>query len=532
MNGQGARRWPSNARCRYLPASLLAVLALVTGAAPADLDKRWVYLATNPSDPTRVGEAVSVIRRAAASGYNGIVLAGWDRARQSDVKSSAGLDRIRSVAAEVGVEIVPALFPIGDSRGLLAEDPNLAEAVPVRDALFVVRNGIAHLEAGPPLQLKATVMERLREAGRDAVPDRLARTVRVTPFRQYHVHVQVKSRELDGRAKIVASAGRRALIFNEPDVQRSQDWTEVHAAFDSLDNQEVELQFACSRCRSGSLWWRDPQVEEIGLLNVVRREGAPLVVRQEGGGVLKEGRDYAPIVDPRMGTVPSLGRYEVWHEPPAIRAPKLAEGTRLRVSYYHAVVFARGKVMICPSEPKTLELLRRQAGRAHALWHARTYFMNHDEVRVLGWDRSCARRRLTPGAVLADNVRQCVRILRELDPDAEIYVWSDMFDPNHNALAGYYLVNGDLYGAWEGLDRKVVVALWRFDRRDQSLAWFAARGQPMLIAGYYDGDPAAMRQWLESARAIRGVRGVMYTTWQDRYEDLERFAEVLRAGRK
>ena len=264
------------------------------------------------------------------------------------------------------------------------------------------------------------------------------------------------------------------------------------------------------------------------MLNVVRREGAPLVVREEGGEELREGRAYTPIIDSRMGTVPSPGRYEVWHEPPAIHTPGLADGTRLRVSYYHAMIFGHGKVMICPSEPKTLALLRREAQRAHELWHPRSYFMNHDEIRVLGWDWSCARRHLTPGEIVADNVRQSVRILRDLDPSAAIYVWSDMFDPNHNAHADYYMVNGDLRGAWQGLDRKVGVALWRFQSRDQSLAWFAARGQPMLIAGYYDGDPAAMRQWLDSARAIPGVEGAMYTTWQNRYEDLERFAEVLR----
>jgi hypothetical protein len=528
MNGTSARRSRSKRRCRQLGVALLGVLSVVTSAAPADLGKRWVYLAANPSESARVDEAVSVIRRAAGAGYNGVVLAGWDRPGDVEAGYRSGVERIRSVAQEVGVEIVPALFPIGDSRGLLAQDPNLAEAVPVRDALFVVRKGMARLEPDPQVHLSTGIAQRLREAGHDAVSDHLLRTIRVTPYRQYHVRIQVKTDELDGRAKIVAMAGPRTLIFNEPNIQSSQDWAEAHAVFNSLDNQEVELRFACSRCRRGSIWWRDPQVEEVGLLNVVRREGAPLVVREEGGGELREGREYTPIVDSRMGTVPSPGRYEVWHEPPAIHTAGLADGTRLRVSYYHAMIFGHGKVMICPSEPKTLALLRRQARRAYERWHPRAYFMDHDEIRVLGWDRSCARRHLTPGAIVAENVRQCVRMLRDLEPNAAIYVWSDMFDPNHNAHAGYYMVNGDLRGAWQGLDRKVGVALWRFQSRNQSLAWFAARGQPMLIAGYYDGDPAAMRQWLDSARAVPGIEGAMYTTWQNRYEDLERFAEVLR----
>lgn len=470
------------------------------------------------------------MRRAAAAGYNGVVVAGWNRRGRADEPFARGVGQIRTLARQLGLEIVPAVFAIGDSRGLLAEDPNLAEAVPVRDALFVVRDGIGRLEPDPPLRSEPAMGERGREAAAEGIPDTLSRTFRVSPFRQYHVRVEVKADTVAARAKIVALAGRRALIFNEADVAPSSDWSEVHAVFNSLDNRQIEVRFACTGCRSGTVKWREPRFEEVGLLNVVRRSGAPLVVRTEAGRVLREGRDYAPISDPRMGTTPSPGRYEIWHEPPPIRAPRLADGTRLRVSYQHAVVFGHGKVMICPSEPRTLELLRREARRAHDVWHPHAYFMNHDEIRVLGWDDSCARRGLTPGQILADDVQRCTRMLRALDPAAAVYVWSDMFDPSHNARADYYSVNGDLRGAWQGLDAKVVVVLWRFEQRAQSLAWFGARRQPMLIAGYYDGDPGTLRQWLDSAHGAPGVVGVMYTTWQDRYGDLERFAEIARAS--
>src|SRR5437588_3872261 len=241
MNGTSAKRSRTKSSCRHLGASLLGMLSLVTRAAPADLDKRWVYLATNPTEAARVDEAISVIRRAAGAGYNGVVVAGWDRPGATEAAYGSGVERMRKTAKEVGVEIVPALFPIGDSRGLLAQDPNLAEAVPVLDALFVVRKGVARLEPDPPIQMGVGIAERLREVGREAVSDHLSRTVRVTPFRQYHVRIQVKTDALDGGAKIVALAGRRALIFNEPDIQSSQDWAEAHAVFNSLDNHEVEV---------------------------------------------------------------------------------------------------------------------------------------------------------------------------------------------------------------------------------------------------------------------------------------------------
>src|SRR5947208_12534365 len=54
------------------------------------------------------------------------------------------------------------------------------------------------------------------------------------------------------------------------------------------------------------------------------------------------------------------------------------------------------------------------------------------------------RSHLDAGALLAENVKTCIQILREVNPGGRIYVWSDMFDPHHNAHKDYYLVHGDL----------------------------------------------------------------------------------------
>jgi hypothetical protein len=162
----------------------------------------------------------------------------------------------------------------------------------------------------------------------------------------------------------------------------------------------------------------------------------------------------------------------------------------------------------------------------HDAWHARGYMMSHDEIRVLNWCAACERRHLDAGALLADNVRSCVRILREVNPGGLIYVWSDMFDPNHNAHKDYYLVRGNLAGSWEGLDKDVIIVPWYFEKRNESLRWFAGRGHRQLVAGYYDHEPEQVRQWLAAARGVSGVLGVMYTTWQHKYEDLEKFAEM------
>jgi hypothetical protein len=109
--------------------------------------------------------------------------------------------------------------------------------------------------------------------------------------------------------------------------------------------------------------------------------------------------------------------------------------------------------------------------------------MSHDEIRVLNWCEACQRRNMDAGALLADNVRTCIQILRDTNPSGKIYVWSDMFDPNHNAHKDYYLVRGNLARSWEGLDKDIIILPWYFEKRSESLKFFADRDHHQWIAG-------------------------------------------------
>lgn len=515
------------------------------GQAPPQL---WFYAAQNLWVDANVVALEQLFARAGAAGFTHVLLADSKFARLGDMDARyfANLDRVKRAAMQHRLEIVPALFSLGYSNDLLWHDPNLIEGLPVTNALFVVHGGRARLTPDPPVTLpggdfadlsrwswRDDLVEldqgtaRVRDpAGRNA---RIVARLRVRPFRQYHIRVRVKTQDFRGTPEVKVLADNRELQFNPLGVQPTQDWQTHHVVFNSLDHAEVAVYFGCWDGRTGTLWWDDAQIEEVGLLNVIRREGAPLEVQTEAGQRLIEGRDFELVRDPRMGNQPWNGSYEVYHEPPAIRT-RLPDGTRLRVSYYHAVTVYEGQAMICPSEPRTLELLRDQARRLHAAWGARGYFMSHDEIRVLNWCAACRRRGLDAGALLAENVRACIRLLREVNPGGRIYVWSDMFDPHHNARPNYYLVRGDLRGSWEGLDAEVIVVPWYFEKRAESLAWFAGRGHRQLIAAYYDAPPERVRDWLAAARPHPGIEGVMYTTWQQRYDDLERFAAWVRGS--
>ena len=509
----------------------------------------WLYCSQNLWVDPNITELEALFSRASKAGYTHVLLADSKFAKLGDMDARyfRNVERVKTAASGLGLEIVPALFPLGYSNDLLWHDPNLIEALPVTNALFVVQGGAARLEPDPPISVQGGDFADLaRWSWKDAVVAasngaalirdprgqnaRIVQKLVLTPFRQYHLSVRIKTEEFRGTPEVKVIGGNRVLNYNSLGVKPTQDWTTHHVVFNSLDHREANLYLGCWDGQAGALWFDDARLEEVGLVNVVRRVGAPLTVRREDGPALEEGRDFERVVDPRMGVKPWKGSYDVWHEPPVIRTA-LPDGTRLRVSYYHAATIHEDQAMVCPSEARTVELLRDQARRMHAAWGARGYLMSHDEIRVLNWCAACQQRRLEAGALLADNVRTCIRILREVNPGGRIYVWSDMFDPHHNARRDYYLVRGDLAGSWEGLDKDVIVVPWYFEKRVESLRWFAGRGHSQIIAGYYDHAPEQVRQWLEAARGFDGVLGVMYTTWQRRYDDLERFAELIKPDR-
>jgi hypothetical protein len=144
---------------------------------------------------------------------------------------------------------------------------------------------------------------------------------------------------------------------------------------------------------------------------------------------------------------------------------------------------------------------------------------------VANWCGSCNQEGRTAGELLAENMRNCVRVIRGINPEAELCVWSDMFDPHHNAHDDFYLVNGDLGGSWEGLPEEMIIINWNHGAAAESLSFFGERGHEQVLSGFYDNDPRDIPGWIEAGGSGNGVTGAMYTTWQDDFSQLETFAE-------
>lgn len=557
---------------RRLP--FIAIVFALGISSPSGPERRWVFVHSQLAAPGGVERVVEIMERAAKVGCNGIVLtedtlSGGRDPSEAEVKRA---ETLLEAGRRLGIEIIPTVC---GPRAVLRHDVNLVEAMQVRDALFTVENGLAVHEPDPMRPLANGGFDRaaspipddwrvqqgsarvavdnvvkhggtrsLKIAFDEGVTHTAASSANViqeavvTPHRQYALTVWTRS---DG---FRPAANFQAWIMTKPD--RPSDkakplaytqwrqtpgsaWQAQHAVFNSLDNRRVTIRLQAWSAH-GVLWVDTVSLNEVGLLNLVRRDGCPFVVRGENGTVYEEGRDFEPVADRRTGRSGAAGAYSAYHEPPeGIRLTadtRIGPTERLRVSYYHCPVVFSGRVAVCMSEPKVYDLIRHEIRRVNRLLRPRVFFMSHDEIRIVGWCALCAARKQTAGELLADNVKRCAQIIREESPRAEIAVWSDMFDPHHNARDGYYLAKGTLAGSWEGLPRPTIIANWNYNKRAQSLKWFSDRGHPQVIAGYYDRPVADVALWQAAVRGIPGIEGIMYTTWVRKYDDLEAFAKM------
>jgi hypothetical protein len=561
----------------------MVMLAAMTGGAALsagpELEWRWVYLPTNLLVDKNVDEGIGILRRAANAGYNGVVLTDskfmrWDRLPE---RYAANVGRMRQAIRELKLACIVGVCPIGYSNDLLGRDANLAEGLPVRDAPFVadagrlvaaddgvrlVNGGFEQWKKNQPVGwgfvdqpgtisfMDAAVKSggraslRMEEIGLHDPRyghGRATQKIAVRPFHDYHVSAAVRTEDFESARDVqiaVLAPGNVALNYHTPHVEKTQDWRRIDVTFNSLEFSQVNLYLGVWGGRGGKIWWDDVRIEPAGLVNLVRRAGAPLrVASDDGRTIYVEGQDFQNAVDPKLGMTPYAGEFTAWHEPPRPTLPagsRIRPGEKLRLSYYHAAIIYQGQVMCCMAEPKVREILRWHLGEVHRHLAPDGYFLQHDEIRVQGWDQSCADSGKTPGQLLAENVRGCIDLVRTEDPGKPVYVWSDMFDPLHNARPGghYYLVRGigPWSGSWQGLDRDVVIVNWNSNpaTRLESLRHFAGLGQRQILAGYYDGPPKAIDEWLKDGRTVPGVCGVMYTTWQHQYHELEHFADHLK----
>ncbi len=561
-----------SARSLWIALGLVVMWATGDSSAAEPLAQRWLYLQQNLQVPEHIPKIEAILRRAAKVGYNGVVLADYklnilDRVPDHYFRNA---ERFKAVCQEVNLEIIPTVTSFGYSDGILAHDPNLVEGLPVKNAPFVVHgdtaipvNGGQNLVPGDFEQHKSSqftgwsfqdepgagtfVDTTIKHGGQSSLRidnpagatgnRRVSKRLEVRPWTQFHASVWIRTQDFEtaGETRMFAmNSTGRVLSYSNLGVQKTQDWTQHHIVFNSLDDDDIQFYVGTWDCQRGKLWMDDLRLVEEPFVNLVRRPSCPLVVQDESGKTTyEEGRDFEKLVDSKLGMVPYAGSFEVYHPAPALQIAKnsrIRDGQKLLVSYYHAVTIHDNQVPCSLTDPKVFEIVEDQVRRVEKLFSPKTYFLSHDEIRVANWSEPEQQAAKPAGPVLAENVRQCAKIIRKISPEAKLCIWSDMFDPSHNAVKQFYLVNGDLSGSWEGLPKDMLIINWNSGKPDQSLPFFAGRGHSQILAGYYDGPIDGIRRWQAAGKGLKGVNGAMYTTWQSNFSDLEKFAQVAWGG--
>jgi hypothetical protein len=528
------------------------------------LKYRWVYLQTNFFTPNNVEAAIELTHRAARDGYNGIVYC--DSKIQSldpfpDFYKKA-VNRFRAVAKSENIEVIPGIRPVGYADGMLHLDPSLIESLPCKNVAFTVHggqltpdltnffvNGDFTRFKGDTLQGltyqdaigKATFVDRQVEHGgtpslriddpKNASDShgncRLVEALTLQPFHQYRVSFWAKSQNFESASDFRVLALKpdgSSLSFQNVDLQPTQGWTQHSVVFDSLDNPDVKIYIGVWGGKSGKMWLSSISVTDAGFLNVDRRALCPVEMTDSAGRRLREGIDYAKVVDPGFGSIPYAGEFDFQHPSPLINVLNgaLKEGDLVTASYDAATATDSGKTSLCLADPKTPQMEKAEIARAEDLFHSAGYLVEQDEMRVQGWCGACAQSGKTTAQLLADDIHRSVGFLN----GKQAFIWSDMFDPFHNAAPNYYLCKGSLVGTWKGLPPGTIILNWNSGHAVESLSFFHQLGLGQILAGYYDAPVENIKPWLKEAKSIGNLQGVMYTTWTGNYGDLESFAKA------
>ena len=571
----------------FLSAGLGTLILLGLGVAGAGTTtsqkvQLWFYLHTYLQNASQYQFCTNLLTRAAAAGYSGCVLA------DSMLETTNGgtpfyntnyLQPFLSLAGQRNISVVPMTASFGHSEAaLISVDKNFAEPQPVSGTLFVVNtnthtlvlsNSFIGLTNGTfesyssnrfsvwdfqdAIGVRTFVDTNVFHGGAASLridPDpystnknaRLIKRIVVVPWRQYHVQVWMQFTNFSTAAPVTANPldvmfldfpsgdARNFTGNNGPFATASgnypvnQGWTQYDYVCNSMGSTNITFALGLWSDSSGHLWIDDVSIEEVALVNLVRRTGAPLKIYDAANTNLVYGEpgDVNLIADP---AIPAGGPFDAWHTPPAVTLPAgttLTNGQRVKLDFYAVNPVNKIQVGACCTAPGVASYLSNNIASLAAKFPANTGFvLDIDEYRHVNTCATCAALGQNSGGILAWCLSQCTNIIHGINPNAPVYVWNDMYDPHQNAISNtYYFASGQMAGSWNGFPSNVIVMNWNHPNNvvsTNSLNFFAGLGCRQFITGYYDtgtGTLTASNE-LRAAQGVPGFLGLMYTTWNN-----------------
>ena len=502
---------------------------IAAGASAGTLGERWVFATDTLLKDEGVDRISNIVQTAKAGGMNGMLFGcGIDFCKFWPKVRFDRLARIRKVCDDAGIEIIPAIWTLGYG-GLQNYGVSLIEGMPVDDVPFVAVGTNAVYDAA---SAKVTELSPTSGFQRKDGYWRMIKKVPVTPHRRYRYSFEFKTDNLTGANpfKVIVVDATVSWYEREsitPEVKPTQDWTPCWIDFNSCESDAYYLYIGyMSGWKTGDFELRNVKLTEIAPTQVLQRYGTPRVLRNAATGeTYEEGRDYA---------VPKI-RYPVTRQDwPAIElalppGSRVKAGTKLRFSCYAPAVANGKQVTMCLSEPKLCEVFEDSAARIEATMHPKKWFISADEFRNGGTCAACRARGMTMGEIYADGITKAYNAIQKAHPGADVYIWSDMLDPNHNAVKHYYNCRGSFEDSWKGVPKDLIICCWYNKKSDISMSFFSSHGFRTLAAAYYDEKPPFKysRKWRDVVLNTKGALGIMYTTWRAAYDDLPAFCDMI-----
>ncbi len=534
-------------------------------AARKTLPNRWFYVNEWLKDDASVARVRELVDIAAAHGLNGMVFAcGMDAIAVWPEGRIAKLKQVDAYCRKKGIDLIPLFLSAGYGHGVSKQDPNLVAGLPINDVLFEVKDGVAQVVPDRPITVEdggfenavnhkakgfsmqdspgsSTVIDtRVAKEGKASLRFNLSKrerlAIRLDKQRKHYVlrfwirGTGPKKLRLD---VCVYDGNKQRKVIPIPLVDGA-DWKKIEISICTLGMNTTVFLGSWGQ-DSGRVWIDGVEMFEPGLLNVLRRSGTPVTVKnKETGELYVEGKDFEPIADPNLDPA---GRVHPAAPVKIIPAGRIEDGEKLLVSYYTPVMLRKLQPILCLSEPKVYEIWRKAIRKVNDAIGPKKWFLDMDEIRGGGTCHTCWSRKkpnglpVSPGEMLGECVTRQVSMIREVCPKAEIAIWGDMFDPNHNAKSFYYTAPGGFSGSFQHVPKDLIMVPWNLKIAEKSLKHFSSRGFRTLGGAYYDkSNLDGCKAWLRLLDKTPSAIGIMYTTWYRNYKLLGAFGDLVRGS--
>ncbi|WP_298541590.1 T9SS type A sorting domain-containing protein [uncultured Aquimarina sp.] len=494
-------------------------------------------------------------------GLNGTAGSRWDERIQVLV------DGIK----ERGMKLHFITITMGFAGSLIASDPNLTTGYPIEEQELQALNGelipikssnlvngdFENFDGNEVLQwgFQDAIGERtfidtiIKKSGNasfraEAVNNedsRIFTVFDVKPFHQYTLKFWIKTENLTARnlAALIRDENNRERTLTNLHLSLPNDnggrkyyngsnnlttvgWEEVRIAFNSLNATQVNLALAVFGGQQGTIWWDDIEVIDSPALNWLNREDLPKSLKHSNGQTLSFGSDVTPIKDDQLGISGFPGAFDTQHLAPKIiinNSANIKEGDIVKINGYHGLPTASGQISASWNHPEIYTRMRTIHQKLYNDFQPDGFMLNYSEIRTGGWEPLDTQIG-NSGAALATSIERAFDDLFEVAPDATYYFWSDMIDPEHNAIADYYQVNNTLDQSWVTVDpNKVILATWWegqkiVDKGTKSLKFFSDLGFKQIVGAFYDADvDLNFNQWQTASQGVENVIGSIYATW-------------------